>query len=29
LNGQVRLAYDPSGFSYFLEVPLRSILAPA
>jgi len=28
LNGQVRLAYEPLGFSYFLEVPLRSILAP-
>jgi len=29
LNGEVRLSYDPSGFSYFLEVPLRSVLAPA
>jgi len=29
LNGEVQLSYDPSGFSYFLEVPLPSILAPA
>lgn len=28
LNGEVRLSYEPSGFSYFLKVPLGSILAP-
>ena len=22
LNGQVQLTYDPSGFVYFLDVPL-------
>ena len=27
LNGQVQLSYDPSGFVYFLEVPLGSIIA--
>jgi len=27
LNGQVQLAYDPSGFVYFLDVPLSSIIA--
>ena len=27
LNGQVQLTYDPSGFVYFLDVPLRSIVA--
>jgi two-component sensor histidine kinase len=27
LNGQVRLTYDPSGFVYFLDVPLSSIIA--
>jgi two-component sensor histidine kinase/CheY-like chemotaxis protein len=27
LNGQVRLAYDPSGFVYSLDVPLGSIIA--
>jgi two-component sensor histidine kinase/ActR/RegA family two-component response regulator len=27
LNGHVRLTYDPSGFVYFLDVPLSSIIA--
>jgi two-component sensor histidine kinase len=27
LNGQVQLSYDPSGFVYFLDVPLSSIIA--
>jgi two-component sensor histidine kinase/CheY-like chemotaxis protein len=27
LNGQVQLAYDPSGFVYTLDVPLGSIIA--
>jgi two-component sensor histidine kinase/CheY-like chemotaxis protein len=27
LNGQVQLAYDPSGFVYSLDVPLGSIIA--
>ena len=27
LNGHVRLSYDPSGFVYFLDVPLNSIIA--
>jgi two-component sensor histidine kinase/CheY-like chemotaxis protein len=26
LNGRVQLTYDPSGFVYFLDVPLRSIV---
>jgi two-component sensor histidine kinase/DNA-binding NarL/FixJ family response regulator len=29
LNGHVRLAYEPSGFVYALDVPLRSIKADA
>jgi len=29
LNGQVQLSYEPSGFVYLLDVPLRSIIAPA
>ena len=29
LNGQVRLAYEPSGFNYSLDVPLSSIAAAA
>jgi two-component sensor histidine kinase len=29
LNGQVQLSYEPSGFVYSLDVPLRSIIAPA
>ena len=29
LNGQVRLAYDPSGFVYSLDVPLGSVIAVA
>ena len=29
LNGQVQLSYDPSGFVYFLDVPLGSIIAAA
>lgn len=29
LNGQVRLAYEPSGFVYALDVPLSSIIAAA
>jgi two-component sensor histidine kinase/CheY-like chemotaxis protein len=29
LNGQVQLAYEPSGFLYSLDVPLGSIVAPA
>jgi two-component sensor histidine kinase/CheY-like chemotaxis protein len=28
LNGQVRLAYEPAGFVYSLDVPLGSIMAP-
>ena len=27
LNGQVQLSYEPSGFAYFLDVPLGSIIA--
>jgi two-component sensor histidine kinase/CheY-like chemotaxis protein len=27
LNGRVQLSYDPSGFVYFLDVPLKSIVA--
>jgi two-component sensor histidine kinase len=27
LNGQVQLAYEPSGFVYSLDVPLSSIIA--
>jgi two-component sensor histidine kinase/DNA-binding NarL/FixJ family response regulator len=27
LNGQVRLAYEPSGFVYTLDVPLASVMA--
>jgi two-component sensor histidine kinase/CheY-like chemotaxis protein len=27
LNGHVRLTYDPTGFVYFLDVPLGSIIA--
>jgi two-component sensor histidine kinase/CheY-like chemotaxis protein len=27
LNGQVQLSYEPSGFVYFLDVPLSSIIA--
>jgi two-component sensor histidine kinase/DNA-binding NarL/FixJ family response regulator len=29
LNGQVQLAYEPSGFIYSLDVPLSSVAAPA
>jgi two-component sensor histidine kinase len=29
LNGRVQLSYDPSGFVYFLDVPLGSIIATA
>ena len=29
LNGRVQLTYDPSGFVYFLDVPLGSIIATA
>ncbi len=29
LNGQVQLAYQPSGFTYSLDVPLGSIMAAA
>ncbi len=29
LNGQVQLSYEPSGFVYSLDVPLRSIIAAA
>jgi two-component sensor histidine kinase len=29
LNGTVQLNYDPSGFAYFLDVPLISIVATA
>jgi two-component sensor histidine kinase/DNA-binding NarL/FixJ family response regulator len=29
LNGRVQLTYDPSGFVYFLDVPLGSIIANA
>ena len=28
LNGQVQLAYEPSGFIYTLDVPLGSLIAP-
>jgi two-component sensor histidine kinase/CheY-like chemotaxis protein len=28
LNGRVRLAYEPSGFIYTLDVPLGSLIAP-
>ena len=29
LSGQVHLAYEPSGFSYRLDVPLKSVMAAA
>jgi two-component sensor histidine kinase/CheY-like chemotaxis protein len=29
LDGQVQLAYEPSGFKYSLDVPLGSVAAPA
>jgi hypothetical protein len=29
LNGQVQLAYEPSGFIYSLDVPLGSVGAAA
>jgi hypothetical protein len=29
LNGTVQLNYEPSGFVYFLDVPLISIVATA
>lgn len=29
LNGQVHLAYEPSGFLYSLDVPLNSVIAAA
>ena len=29
LNGQVQLAYEPSGFVYSLDVPLNSVMAAA
>jgi two-component sensor histidine kinase len=29
LNGQVQLAYEPSGFIYSLDVPLSSVIAAA
>jgi hypothetical protein len=29
LNGQVQLAYQPSGFTYSLDVPLGSVMAAA
>jgi hypothetical protein len=29
LNGQVQLAYEPSGFIYSLDVPLGSVAAAA
>lgn len=28
LNGRVHLAYEPSGFAYRLDVPLKSVMAP-
>jgi two-component sensor histidine kinase len=28
LKGQVRLAYDPTGFVYALNVPMTSLVAP-
>jgi hypothetical protein len=28
LNGLVHLAYEPSGFAYRLDVPLKSVMAP-
>ena len=29
LDGQVQLAYQPTGFVYLLDVPLRSLTAKA
>jgi len=29
LKGQVKLAYDPTGFVYALDVPMTSLIAPA
>jgi two-component sensor histidine kinase len=29
LKGEVRLAYEPTGFAYVLNVPLNSLVAPA
>jgi hypothetical protein len=29
LTGQVRLAYEPDGFVYSLDVPLNSVVAVA
>jgi two-component sensor histidine kinase len=29
LKGEVRLAYEPSGFVYTLDVPMTSLVAPA
>jgi two-component sensor histidine kinase len=29
LKGEVRLAYDPTGFVYVLDVPMASLVAPA
>jgi two-component sensor histidine kinase len=29
LKGQVKLAYDPTGFVYALDVPMTSLVAPA
>ena len=29
LKGQVKLAYDPAGFVYTLDVPMTSLVAPA
>jgi hypothetical protein len=29
LKGQVKLAYDPTGFVYALDVPMTSLVAAA
>ena len=28
LKGEVKLAYDPTGFVYVLNVPMASLVAP-
>jgi len=29
LKGEVRLAYEPTGFVYTMDVPMTSLVAPA
>jgi two-component sensor histidine kinase len=29
LKGEVRLAYEPTGFTYTMDVPMTSLVAPA